>query len=485
MTALDGAAALACPHCGERYFLGADGNVGWLVPPKLYPEEGVSPAKRWLREQGRRVTRLGEPRGVLVPLYWIRGLLFIWERRPVPGWGPSASGPAPGSILGGSWRGILHSGLGAEPAGAGPERGPDGLETHGSVRAYAGAIPGHPLGRLWRSQTVRFAVQPLELLDPDELPAGYGLLAPALSPEQAEEKAARWVARRRRSARLGAAPRRAAGELQRRLNLVAAPLVLVPFAFHDEEGAVVVDGLSGRVRDVVTGAEASAGEEEEAASAFSRLGGPTLLPLECSECGWELTLRERDRLHPCPGCGRCWELVGSKRRRVRQWFLDAHPGRDGRWLPFWVFPRDGGEGEPAGDTGSAEGPPARPLYVPAYSGRHLENQMLLAARLTDDPPRGTWLPEVEESPGGAEVGSAEARGWRFAVEGALARRSPAEFARFLDERHREQHDRETGGPPAGLVWLAFRRERGDLVETATGARVRAEGTLPWEPRRAA
>ena len=46
MTALDGAAALECPHCRERYFLGADGNVGWLVPPRVHPTEAADAARR-------------------------------------------------------------------------------------------------------------------------------------------------------------------------------------------------------------------------------------------------------------------------------------------------------------------------------------------------------------------------------------------------------------------------------------------------------
>ncbi len=28
------------------YFLGAGGNVGWLLPPRLHPSEALDPAKR-------------------------------------------------------------------------------------------------------------------------------------------------------------------------------------------------------------------------------------------------------------------------------------------------------------------------------------------------------------------------------------------------------------------------------------------------------
>jgi len=290
---------------------------------------------------------------------------------------------------------------------------------------------------------------------------------------------------------MGRHARRASGVLQRRLYLVAAPLILVPFSFREEiEGVVVVDGLTGNPLGVVTGEEVPAEEQETAVSVLSRLSRPALLPLECSECGWELTLRERDRIHSCPGCGRCWELVGNRRQRVREWFLDAEPGPRGRWLPFWVF---GTEGEESSSTVAEEPgvdePPAHPLFVPAYTGRHLENQMLLAAKLTRTPPTGTWLPEVEEVQGGAEVGSVEAQGWRFAVEGALARNSLVEFKEFLTAHGGWTTGEETGdrneAAPAGLVWLAFRREGGDLVETATGARVRATGAVSWERRLAA
>ena len=76
MASLDGAAAVACPHCAGRYFLGDDGSVGWLVPPRVPLGAAREAARRWLRESGRRVTRIGEPRGLLVPLHWVRGMRF-------------------------------------------------------------------------------------------------------------------------------------------------------------------------------------------------------------------------------------------------------------------------------------------------------------------------------------------------------------------------------------------------------------------------
>ena len=102
-----------------------------------------------------------------------------------------------------------------------------------------------------------------------------------------------------------------------------------------------------------------------------------------------------------------------------------------------------------------------------------------AVRLTRQNPRGPWVNDPVELPAGAAVGSAEAAGWRWAVEGALARESLGAFIRFLDAAP------AMFAAPAGLAWLPFRRQGGDLVEVRTGARTRALGAVPWETRRAA
>ena len=340
-------------------------------------------------------------------------------------------------------------------------------EARPSVAAYAHALPAHPLGGVLQGRDTRLQSLRLALLDPDRLPAGYELLAPSLSLADGEEAAQRWMVLRERARECGG-ERRAVRDLRLRVNTAAVPAVLVPFRFRGiERGTVLVDALSGEARGEVA---PDAGEVPSPGGPVPRTGGrPHLVPLECPECGEELALHERDRLFPCRNCAACWELVGVERRRVRQWFIDASSKGSGRWLPFWVY----------GSPSRAEAPPADAVFVPAYEGRHVEMQLHLAARITRRPPRGPWCAEPLELPEGAAVGHAEAQGWRWAVEGALARRNFADFIRFLDAAPADAAE------PAGLVWLWFRRQGGDLIEPETGARTSAIGVEPWETRRAA
>lgn len=450
MSALDGAAAAACAHCAERYFIGDDGSVGWLLLPRIPLGAAREEARRWLRDSGRRVTRIGEARGVLVPMHWVRGLRFVWSLI-------DSAGQSRGRSVG--LRDAIHGGE--------PEGEPDAWEARPSVTAYAHALPAHPLGAVLQGRDTRLQCLTLAVLDPGRLPAGYELLAPTLSVEAGAEAAERWKAFRERS-RGSAAERAAAHDLRLRVNLVAAPAALVPFAFRGlERGVVLVDALCGEARgEVEFDAEAEAARPVPMPPLYAR---PRLVPLECPECGAELPLHERDRLFPCRTCGACWETVGAERRRVRQWFLDAPLVGPGRWLPFWVY----------GVAGPAEAPPADAVFVPAYEARHLEAQLHLAARITRHNPTGPWVGEIPDPPAGAAVGSREAAGWRWAVTGALSRESFGAFVRFLDAPPGAY------GAPAGLAWLPFRRVGGDLVEAQTGARTRAAGTVPWELRRAA
>jgi predicted RNA-binding Zn-ribbon protein involved in translation (DUF1610 family) len=458
LTFMEGAAAVDCPSCRGRFFLGEDGSAGWLLPPTLEPEAALDAAKRWLRENGRRVTRIDPPEGVLIPIYWSRGLRFVWRLED-----PAREREAAFARSESAFRRAL-----GEPSAFGSADDFEAWEARAAVEAFTYTFPAHPLARPGFGGAVRFQSRPLSLLDPDRLPAGYRLLDPTLGPEEAQSLASRRLTARERNRERGRGP--VAGvDLHRRLNLAAVPAILVPFRFRDaDRGAVLVDAVSGRAREAVD-AELLAAAERPIAP--GRLRHPELLPLECGECGWELDLVERDRLHPCPNCGACWEMVGRRRCRVRQWFLDVETGRDGRLLPFWVF----------GDGGDAERPPAAPLFVPAYAARHPEAQMHLAATLTRRPPAGDWYVDPDRPPRGAAVGSEEARGWHWAVEGALSRDSYSDFARFL----KETGDDAPGEAPAGLVWFPFRVEGGDLVEPVTGARTRAVGTTPWELEQAA
>ncbi len=452
MTALDGAAAVVCPSCGERFFLGEDGTAGWLLPPAVHPSAAREAARRRLREEGRRVTRIGEPYGLLIPFHWVRGLRFVWTLAD-PGRRRSGSDPAR----------VLRETLGD----AGPSSFDSEIwEARPSVESYSRTFPAHPLARTVTGGATRLESLDRELLDPDRLPPGYRLLDPAVSAAEVHGEAARWLTGRDRL-RSGSG-RRGSHLLHERMNVTAVPVAVVPFAFREvARGAVLVDGVTGKVLRVLDG-EPPAGDPE-APGETPRYSPPVLLPLECGECGWELEPAERDRLFPCSSCGAAWEMVGRERRRVRQWFRDADPDPAGRQLPFWAF----------GGGGDGNAPPPRPMLVPAYAARHLEAQMHLATRLTRTPPAGDWTVDPLEPPSGAAVGSDEAAGWRWAVEGALARESLATFSTFLRE------ERTVDERPAGLVWLPFRREGGDLVEPDTGARTRFAGTLPWDARAAA
>jgi hypothetical protein len=308
-----------------------------------------------------------------------------------------------------------------------------------------------------RGGTTRLESLTLRLLDPDRLPEGYELLAPRATREDAV-RGSRPPATRSRGAW---AP------LEEHVSLVAFPLILVPFTPPDGgEAHVAVDALTGRVIGEAP-PWTHGGRESEPRPVCER---PRIVPLECGECGWDLTPRERDRLHPCPHCQATWEITGGERRRVRQWVLEGEPGEGGLWLPFWVF------GEGATETA----PPPGPAFAPAYAARHPEDQVHLAARLTETSPSGEWGPPGPWPRPGAAVGSAEAAGWLWGVEGARSRSSLAAFARFLKGERRQKST-----SPQGIVWIPFRRSGGDLVEPRTGARVRLQGTAPWRTRRAA
>ena len=66
---------------------------------------------------------------------------------------------------------------------------------------------------------------------------------------------------------------------------------------------------------------------------------------------------------------------------------------------------------------------------------------------------------------------------------ALARNSLVEFRQFLTDHGGEETAGQTEDgsevSPAGLVWLAFRREGGDLVETAEHDGRDGNGTYFW------
>ncbi len=444
VSALEGATTLVCPHCRAAFFLDPDGAAGWLLEPELRPRDAVLPAKRYLREEGIRVTALDEPVGVLAPLYWIRGLCLVWELRD-----PARSAPRMG-------------GAGAPTAG-------DVWEGRSAVQARNHALPGHALAGAWRGGGVRLGSRPLTLLDPDSLPRDYRLIPPHVAVDTAAEQASAWREGAQRRRPDDPDWHRGEAVLQRRLNLVSVPLILVPYRFRGEPAsAVVVDAVSGRGLGTVSPeALASLPDPDSPEAPVPATSDRVLIPLDCAECGWELDPDERDRLHPCPNCGLCWEWRDGERRRIRQWFHEGDPGEQGRWLPFWVFGEGGGES-----------PPTDAVYVPAYEARHLEAQLWLAVGLTRTPPEGPWLDHRQKALHGARHGTDEAAGWLWGVRGALARANFAEFVRFLREPQSRPH-------PAGLAWLPFRREAGDLVEITSGARTRAHGAVPWQRRRAA
>jgi predicted RNA-binding Zn-ribbon protein involved in translation (DUF1610 family) len=461
MTGVEGDAAIACPYCGAGWFRADDGTAGWLLPPRLAPEDAVSPAKRWLRENGIHVTRIGEPEGILLPYRWIRGSRLVWALAQVP---------RPETIP-------EDSLLPRRPR----TEGEDMIEPRFSVRVYAHTLPAHPLADVLGGRATRLGSNPLALLDPDQVPPGYRLLLAPADDEAAGKE--RWL--KAWESRVG---EDAGGEFLARPmsdhdNLVALPAIVIPLTKRGgEEGAVVVDGETGRVLREIPGALwASARADTGGTAALGRLprGGPALIPLECGTCGWKLDWAERDRLFPCAHCGAAWEMRGAERHRIRQWSLDPGGAGTHRWLPFWVFgplPRDGIF-------------PSAPLFVPAYAARHPEDQLHLAASLARRPPEGPWLDDPATPRRGAEVGSGEAAAWRWALEGALARASSlAGFARFLKGLDPAPEDAPPAPPsdPSGIVWIPFMLQGGDLIEPQTGARIRAAGTTPWgEGRQAA
>lgn len=437
--ALRDAVAVACPFCSGRFFLGDSGDVGWMMEPRIPVAELAEAARRHLRAARRRVTRLDPPRGLLLPVFWAHGVRLRWALLPPPPSGETDL-PAPGEAV--PWEA--------------------GFDT----ASYARSVPAHPLSGHLDGVTTRLDAGVLSLLDPDCLPGGYEILAARLSRTDAESTVARWQEGRehRPGGRELAA---AAMNARHRMNRVAMPAALVPFAFRTRNrGAVLVDALSGRVLAVLEH-DALPVPDDRVVPASVAQPTQVLLPLECA-CGWALALRERDVLQPCPQCGACWELSGRERRRVRQWVLEeTKPAA--RWLPFWIF----------GGAGTETAPPEDAVVVPAYRARHPVAQLYLAARLGRGLPRDGWSEAWDERHTGAALGSEEAGAWHWAVRGALARETLAAFRRFLD-----------GPPPAcpeagGLAWIPFGRAGGDLVEPRTGARVREVGTRPWRAPRAA
>jgi len=452
----ENAGAVACPFCRAQFFLGADTAAGWLLVPRIQPLDAVQEAKRWLREHRQRITRIDEPRGFLLPTYWVRGQHISWE---------VGEAFRPGSIEESPLTSPLSS-----------DRTPssDVWEPRFQIRAYSHSFPAHYLAEVIPGAATRFQAQTLTLLDPDRLPENYRIVAPTVSRTEAETMLASWLEGRLRIKTGREGKRRATRSAEHRLSMAGIPMVVVPFAFRDDRGGVLVDGLSGKALRTVTGEMLEDlpwdQSEHELPSSFSH-GEVTLLPLECAECGWELELSERDHLHLCPNCGLCWEMVGSERRRVRQWFLDRTASRHDRWLPFWVF----------GPGSSEERLPAEPVFLPAYRARHREAQLHLSVTLTRTPPVGPWLSHSLDIHTGATIGSGETEAWRWALEGARSRTTFADFMQFL----RADPVSMSWERPVGLGWIPFEPRGGDLVEPQTGARVREAGTLGWRDRRAA
>lgn len=446
MTAVEGAAAVDCPFCRARFFLPDEGHAGWVVEPRVKPAACVAAAKRWLREQRRRVTLVGEPRALLTPFYWSRAKQLSWEVATLartPNHDPALAGLLGGPVNDPIWeprfRAVFHRHV----------------------------FPVHPVSRHVGGGATRAGTQPRTLLDPDRIPAGYELLSPACTPEEAEASAVAWHEGRARRAGAGRGDDLYASRPAFvRLNLLYLPVVLVPFAFREDySGWVVVDAVAGRAVGELDDAPPEPAAEPELSTAWRQWGVHNpLIPLECATCGWPLALAERDRLHECGQCGSVWELVAGERRRVRQW-VSAEPSRsDDRWLPFWVFGSGGGE----------DALPDDPWFVPAYRARHMTPQLHVAVALRRSPPDGRWYARPDHHLAGAALGSEEAAAWRWAVSGAVERESLKDFISFL------RRQVETGSAePAGVVWLPFARQAGDLVCRLTGTRTRAVGTVPW------
>lgn len=433
---------VVCSYCGAAFFSSPDRDTGWLLSPRISLAEVAAAAKTWLRAGGHRVRRLDPPRGYLLPVHWARGRFLVWELADWPG--PRSDLERKPDFPGGSEPGFL-----------------DLWESRFAVDAYANTFPAHPLSSLLPGRETRLESVTLVLLDPGSLPPGYRLVEPTVTGERGKGMRDAWLARRAGRTR-GTAGRVVSGE---QLHLVMFPMAIVPFLdLEGRERMVAVDGLSGDAVGEVPGSSRRMlhGIDAQGGATSRAWRPPLLVPLECGECGFALTPDDRDRLYGCAHCGSAWEMAEGERRAVRQWAL---PGKStDRWLPFWVF----------GRSSDPETLPEDVVFTPAYAARHPEDQLHLAARLTREPPPGSWAPVCFEIHKGARVGSADARVWRWAVEGALSRASLRTFLTFM--RAAPDLDRQE---PLGLAWIPFHARGGDLVEPLSGAQTRAVGTLPW------
>ncbi len=439
---------------GDREFL-----TTWLAPGTT-AEDALILARRTLRSEAIRVTRLGLPRLVFLPYWRFEARAYLWMRSS--------------RLL------LLDSGIHAHENELSEVVGRTVDQTFAASLEQTGLL----------GLSTRPAVLEAHSFDPQALPEGATWLPPAMSPEQA-----RALGRERILDALGhpegaTVSRRELTLLEPQLTLVYVPFYEVSHGFREEPAArVIVDAVAGEV----TSSHAP-GESCSADTAWvPEAKGLEFLPLVCPDCTMDLRHHDRDQILRCAHCHRAFELTPLTLEAVPETAAASDEEGRTRLVPFWKLsgvlrlPGHGVvrdhetlhnllyQGAPAtvhpAETAAASAAPGElSLWVPGFDHRLPGKALDLCVQLSLHPP---------EVPRNAVAPDSTATLGRFQA-GELAR---VAWLQYLSLAPRVQRDFAEGGSfevqAAQLAWVSFERVGGELCEPGSGATLAEIALQPW------